>query len=73
MLGDMLEVITNGLVKATPHRVPPTTWERYSITRFCAIDGHYEVSPQEQFVDAAKGPLYAVSYTHLTLPTKRIV
>ena len=58
MLGDMLEVMTNGLVKATPHRVPPTAWERYSITRFCAIEGHYEVSPLEQFVDATKGPLY---------------
>ena len=58
MLGDMLEVMTNGLVKATPHRVPPTSWERYSITRFCAIDGHHEVSPLEQFVDETKGPLY---------------
>jgi len=58
MLGDMLEVMTNGIIKATPHRVPPTSWERYSITRFCAIEGHYEVGPLEQFVDAAIGPLY---------------
>ena len=58
MLGDMLEVMTNGKVKATPHRVPPTSHDRYSITRFCAMDGHHEISPLEQFVDAAKGPLY---------------
>ena len=57
MLGDMLEVITNGLVKATPHRVPPVTWERYSITRFCAIDGHHIVEPLDNFT-GVKGPLY---------------
>ncbi len=57
MLGDMLEVITNGLIKATPHRVPPVTWERYSITRFCAIDGHHIIEPLDNFI-GEKGPLY---------------
>ena len=28
MMGDMTEVMTNGLIKPTPHRVPPTKWER---------------------------------------------
>ena len=58
MIGDMLEVLTNGQVRATPHRVPPVSWVRYSITRFCAIDGHYVVEPLEQFIDPKKGPLY---------------
>jgi len=58
MLGDMLEVITNGVIKATPHRVPPTAYDRYSITRFCAIDGHYEMSPLKQFINPDKGILY---------------
>ena len=58
MIGDMLEVMTNGQVRATPHRVPPVSWVRYSITRFCAIDGHYVVEPLEQFIDPKKGPLY---------------
>ncbi len=58
MIGDMLEVLTNGQVRATPHRVPPVSWARYSITRFCAIDGHYVVEPLEQFIDPKKGPLY---------------
>ena len=58
MIGDMLEVLTNGQVRATPHRVPPVSWVRYSITRFCAIDGHYVIEPLEQFIDPKKGPLY---------------
>ena len=58
MIGDMAEVISNGLIKATPHRVPPTKWERYSITRFCAIDGHHIVEPLEQFIDPKVGPKY---------------
>ena len=58
MIGDMLEVLTNGQVRATPHRVPPVSWIRYSITRFCAIDGHYAVEPLKQFIDPNKGPLY---------------
>ena len=58
MIGDMLEIMTNGQVRATPHRVPPVSWVRYSITRFCAIDGHYVIEPLEQFIDPKKGPLY---------------
>lgn len=58
MMGDMTEVMTNGLIKATPHRVPPTKWERYSITRFCAIDGHHIVEPLEQFIEPGVGPKY---------------
>ena len=58
MIGDMLEIMTNGQVRATQHRVPPVSWVRYSITRFCAIDGHYVVEPLEQFIDPKKGPLY---------------
>ena len=58
MIGDMLEVMTNGQVRATPHRVPPVSWVRYSITRFCAIDGHYVIEPLEQFIDPKKGALY---------------
>ena len=58
MAGDMTEVMTNGKIKATPHRVPPTKWERYSITRFCAIDGHHVVAPLDQFIDPKVGPKY---------------
>jgi isopenicillin N synthase-like dioxygenase len=58
MIGDMTEVMTNGKIKATPHRVPPTKWERYSITRFCAIDGHHIVEPLKQFIDPDIGPKY---------------
>ena len=30
-------------------------------------------SSLENYTDSAEGSVYAVSYTHLTLPTKRIV
>ena len=37
IVGDVLERFTNGELVATPHRVVPTTHERFSIIRFNAV------------------------------------
>ena len=57
-IGDMIERMTNGKIKASNHRVVPVQWIRYSIARFCAIDGDHIVKPLSQFVDPDIGPLY---------------
>lgn len=55
IMGDMLEVWTNGTVLATPHRVEPTPWERYSLVRFNGVSSDTVVKP----LDAFGAPRYA--------------
>lgn len=52
ILGDMLERLSNGWLKATGHRVVNTPWTRYSMILFFAVDGDYSVAPLPQFVGA---------------------
>ncbi|HMG49461.1 MAG TPA: 2-oxoglutarate and iron-dependent oxygenase domain-containing protein [Inquilinus sp.] len=49
-VGDMLEGWTNGLFKATQHRVVNTGRERFSLPLFFAVDYHTVVEPLPQFV-----------------------
>ncbi len=52
ILGDMMERLSNGMLKATGHRVVNTPWTRYSMILFFAVDGDYTVAPRPQFVSA---------------------
>jgi len=49
LVGDMLEHLSNGYLKATGHRVVNTPWQRFSMVLFFALDGNYEVAPLPQF------------------------
>ena len=51
ILGDMTERFSNGWLKATGHRVVNTSWTRYSMILFFAIDGDYTVEPLPHFVN----------------------
>ncbi len=53
LIGDMVERWSNGAIKATPHRVPTTTWPRRSIVMFMAADPGLEIRPLDDFVDEA--------------------
>jgi len=56
IVGDMLERFTNGVLRATPHRVVPTAWPRRSIIRFVAVDGATIVRPLPEFVPPGTQP-----------------
>ena len=58
ILGDMLERLSNGVIKATGHRVALTPWQRYSIILFNALDGDCEVEPLPQYVSEARPARY---------------
>jgi isopenicillin N synthase-like dioxygenase len=49
-IGDLLEGWTNGLFKATQHRVVNIGKERYSMPLFFAADYHTPVAPLPQFI-----------------------
>ena len=57
-IGDLLEGWTNGLFKATQHRVVNTGRERFSMPLFFAVDYDTVVEPLPQFVDAQNPPAY---------------
>ncbi|MFQ5609145.1 MAG: 2OG-Fe(II) oxygenase family protein, partial [Woeseiaceae bacterium] len=48
-IDDMLETWTNGLLKATGHRVRHTSERRFSIVMFMAVDDGVTVQPQSEF------------------------
>ena len=54
LLGDMLERWTNGMFKASGHRVRNTPELRYSIVQFIAVNRDVEVAPLPQFVTTAQ-------------------
>lgn len=54
LLDDMLERWTNGVFKATGHRVRNTPWRRYSIVMFFAVNEDEIVSPLPGFVSDAR-------------------
>jgi len=54
ILGDMMERLSNGYLKATGHRVVNTPWTRYSMVLFFAVDGDYTVAPLAHFIAPGK-------------------
>lgn len=58
ILGDMTEHLSNGKFKATGHRVVNTSWTRYSLILFFALDEEFDVSPLPQFVSPANPASY---------------
>ena len=50
IVGDMLERLTNGRLRATRHRVNDTEWERLSLILFNAFDADAEIAPLPEFV-----------------------
>ena len=58
IVGDMLERFTNGLLKATPHRVVACPWQRHSIIRFVAVHPDTVVEPMKQFITATRPRAY---------------
>jgi len=58
IVGDMLERLTNGHLKATQHRVRDTAWERYSLILFNAFDADAVIAPLPEFVSAARPARY---------------
>lgn len=57
-IGDLLEGWTNGLFKATQHRVVNTGKERFSMPLFFAADYHTVVEPLPCFVGPGNPPRY---------------
>lgn len=52
IVGDMLERLSNGTLRATRHRVKDTEWERLSLILFNAFDADARIAPLPQFVGA---------------------
>ena len=59
LLDDMLERWTNGVFKASGHRVRNTPELRYSIVQFFAVNEEIEVAPLPQFVSAESPAKYS--------------
>ncbi|NJN56028.1 MAG: isopenicillin N synthase family oxygenase [Leptolyngbyaceae cyanobacterium SL_5_9] len=59
ILDDALEFLTNGVLKATQHRVPLTDWERYSLIVFHAADVDQVLQPLPNFVSAENPSRYS--------------
>lgn len=59
LLDDMLERWTNGVFKATGHRVRSTAESRFSIVMFFAVNENIEIAPLPQFVSATTPSRYA--------------
>ncbi len=60
MLDDMLERWTNGVFKATGHRVRSTDEQRYSIVMFVAANEDIDIGPLPQFVTMDAPARYAL-------------
>lgn len=58
IVGDMLERLTNGTLRATRHRVLDTEWERLSLILFNAFDADAVIAPLPQFVSADNPPRF---------------
>ena len=68
MLDDMMEHWTNGLFRATGHRVRNTGERRYSIVMFFAVNDDELISPLPEFVNEHNPAKYAAvrQRDHLT-------
>jgi len=65
--GDCLERFTNGLVRATPHRVLQTPHDRMSIIRFHALDPSAIVEPLPQFGSPKYSPVTMEKHMRTTM------
>lgn len=59
IVGDVLERFTNGVLRATPHRVKVTPHTRRSIIRFNAVREDVVVKPLAAFLSADAPSLYS--------------
>jgi len=59
IVGDMLERLTNGQLRATRHRVIDTDWERLSLILFNAFDADAVIAPLTEFVTDENPVRYA--------------
>lgn len=75
LLDDMLERWTNGYYKATGHRVRNTTWNRYSIVIFFAVNDDELIEPLPAFVEDGRPPRYepVTQRQHLNSEVSRAV
>ena len=58
IVGDMLERLTNGKLRATRHRVQDTDWERLSLILFNAFDADAVIAPLPDFVSVNNPPQF---------------
>lgn len=58
IVGDVLERLTNGVLKATPHRVKLTEHTRNSIIRFNALHPDTLIAPLPAFCSSDRPPAY---------------
>lgn len=58
LIGEMVEHWSNGEIRATPHRVPPTAWPRKSIVMFLAADPGVQVAPLAEFTAPGRPAAY---------------
>lgn len=52
LLGDMMERWTNGMFRATGHRVRCRNWQRYSVVLFFGVNDDVAVAPLDPFISA---------------------
>lgn len=58
-IGDMLEILSNGELIATAHRVRKVAEERYAFPMFCNVDYDVEIRPLPELLHAGSPPRYA--------------
>ena len=58
-IGDMLEALSNGIFRSTPHRVLNLSPERFSLPYFVATNHDTVIEPFPQLVQAGEKPKYA--------------
>jgi len=69
IIGDILERYTNGVLRATPHRVLPSAHPRMSIIRFCAVHPDAVVEPLPPFVTSGRPSAYTKVTMHQHMKT----
>jgi len=74
IVGDVLERFTNGVLRATPHRVLQTSWERFSIIRFNAMRPETLVQPLPCFISESRPARYTpvTMQKHMDTTIKRL-
>mmetsp|Transcript_65419 Transcript_65419/g.182016 ORF Transcript_65419/g.182016 Transcript_65419/m.182016 type:complete len:400 (+) Transcript_65419:35-1234(+) len=74
IVGDILERLTNGELRALPHRVVLTPHARSSIIRFNAVAADTVVKPLPEFVTASRPAMYSrvTMKTHMETTTRNL-
>ncbi|WP_417548484.1 isopenicillin N synthase family dioxygenase [Marinobacter segnicrescens] len=57
-IGDMMEILSNGLYVATSHRVRKVAEERYSFPMFCNLDYDVRIEPLPQLISKERPARY---------------